>query len=147
MATTRKWVAPAAIATALSTDLNALGNGSYSAASAAIDNRTNLYQYMWLEVYLASLTPTAGGNVSVYMVTSVDAAQYSDGGAAVAAPACTFIAAFDLSTSAGVKVRTSVFPIQVPPLLFKLILLNSAGAALAASGSTLKYRLGYEQAV
>lgn len=147
MATTRKWVAPIAAATALTTELNALANAAYSAASAVIDNTANLYQYMWSEVYLASLTPTTGGNVSIFMVSSLDGTNYSDGGGAVAAPGCTFLYTFDLSTSTGVKRRVSNFPIQVPPLKFSLILLNSSGVALPASGNTLSYRLGYEQAV
>ncbi len=137
---TSKWEAPAAIQTALSTDLNNLANGSYSAASAAIDNATSLSPYIDLELYLASLTPTANASISIYALYSVDATNYGDGGGATAPSMGSMIAVFDLSTAAAAKRHTKV-NILVGPFLFKLVLLNSAGVALAATLNTLKYRL------
>lgn len=146
MASTFKWVAPESIATALSTDLNSLANGSYSAASAAIDNETDLYTYLNLEVYLASLTPTGTPTISVFLVPSVDGTNYTDGGGSTAPPAETLISVVTLSTSAGTKYR-SAKNIVIPPLKFKLILLNSSGVALASSGNTVKYRRHNGQSV
>ena len=146
MASIFKWVAPESIATALTTDLNSLANGSYSAASAAIDNETDLYTHLDLEVYLGSLTPTGTPTVSAYLVPSVDGTNYTDGGGATAPPIETLIAVLSLSTSTGAKYRSAT-NIPIPPLKFKLILLNSSGVALASSGNTLKYRRHNGQAV
>lgn len=137
--TTQKWLAPEAIQSALTTELNSLADGAYSAASAAIDNAADLYQFMSLELNLASLTPTTSPYVAIYLLPSVDGTNYVDGGGSVAPPANTLIAVFDLSTSAGVKWRAAT-NILIPPLKFKLVLLNEANVALAASGNTLKYR-------
>ena len=142
MATTFEWVAPEAIQTALSTDLNGLANGSYSAVSVAINNESDLYQFINLELYLASLTPVAGQSVGVYLLPSVDATNYVDGGGAVAPPAETLIAVFSLSTSAGAKWRAAV-NIPIPPLSFVLVIGNltiGSGVAFAANSNTLKYR-------
>ena len=147
MATTRKWVAPAAIATALTTELNNLANGAYSAASTAIDNRTTLYPYIWFEVYLGSLTPTAGGYIGIYIIPSLDETNYADGGGAVAPAAHLLLCTLDLSTSAGVKRKVTKAAFECPPMLFSLVLYNASGVALAATTNTLKYRMGYEQAV
>ena len=43
-------------------------------------------------------------------------------------------------TGAGAKAR-DMAGLPVPPLAFKLVLLNGAGVALAANTNTLKYRL------
>lgn len=136
---TLKWEAPEAIATTLSTELNSLADGSYSNASSAIGNATGLYGWMLLELSLASLTPTAGGFVAVYLLPSADGTNYEDGGGSTAPPAGSFIASFDLSTSTGAKRRVR-WNIPIPPLAFKLVALNKSGATLAASGNTLKYR-------
>ena len=135
---------PTNIATALSTELNSLANGAYSAVSAAIDNTTLRHLYMALELNLASLTPTAGGYIGVHLLPSVDASTYPDGGGAVAPSAGSLLCVMDLSTSAGAKIRTRA-GLVIPPYLFKLVLLNAAGAALAASANTLKYQMYSEQ--
>lgn len=144
--TTQKWVAPEAIASALTTELNSLADGAHSAVSAAIDNATDLYQFMSLELNLASLTPATNPYIAVFMLVSVDGTNYVDGGSSVAPPLNTLIAVFDLSTSAGVKLRAA-HNIPIPPLKFKLVLLNEANVALASSGNTLEYRRYNQQSV
>jgi hypothetical protein len=133
---------PTNIATILGTELNALANGAYSAASAAIDNTTTKHLYMALELALASLTPGAANTgCSVYLIPSVDGSTYGDGGAAVVPGPETYLCCFAaLSTGAGAKLRT-LAGLPVPPLKFVLVLLNGSGVALANTGSTLDYRL------
>lgn len=145
-AVTRKWVAPAAIATALTSELDALGSYAYSAASAAIDNTANLYQYIWFEVYLDTLSPNAGSYISIFLIPSLDGTNYADGGGAAVPPSHTFVCSLDLSTGSATKRRVTPFAFECPPLKFKLVAQNGTTGALAASGNTLKYRLGYEQA-
>lgn len=132
---TVKWVAPEAIASALTTDLNSLGNGSVSAASAAIDNETGLYQYISLELYLASLNPTGTPIVQVYLISTLDATNYDD----TTPPTFCLLTTFDLATGSATKRRTR-WNIPIPPLSFKLLVKNGSGVAFASSGNTLKYR-------
>lgn len=145
--TTRKWTAPSTTPTsALTTELNSLANGSYSDASAAINNTSNLHNRIALQLHLGSLTPTAGGYVAVYAVRSWDVGTtFVDGGGSTAPPAGTRIAVFDLSTSTGAKERDAVA--EIDPCQFKLVLQNQAGVALNASGNTLKYVTYTEQDV
>jgi len=137
---------PTNIATALSTELNSLANGAYSAASAAIDNTSTKHLYMALQLRLASLTPGAANTgISVYLLPAVDT-TYPDGGGAVVPGPENYLCCFaPLSTSAGAKAR-DMAGLPVPPFAFKLVLLNGAGVALATSGSTLAYKLYSEQA-
>ncbi len=137
---------PTAIATALSSDLNSLANGAYSAASGAIDNTATKHLYMALQLRLASLTPGAANTgISVYLLPCTDT-TYPDGGGAVVPGPETYLCCFAaLSTAAGAKAR-DMAGLIVPPLAFKLVILNGSGVALAASGSTLAYRLYSEQA-
>lgn len=140
---TISWATPASIATALSTELNSLADGSYSNASTAYDNLTNLYLYCQLELVLASLTPGTGGYVSVYLVKQLDGTNYEDGGGATAPRATSLVCTFDLSTSTGAKRQISM-PFPIPPCPFKFVLYNKAGVSLGASGNTLKYKVGNE---
>lgn len=143
---TLTYSAPTAVATILGTELDALGNGSYSAASGAIDNRTTRSLYMGLQLHLASLTPGASNTgISIYLLPSVDAVVYPDGGSAVVPPPECYLCCFAaLSTSAGVKER-AIAGLPVPPYLFKLVLLNGSGVALASTLNTLTYSLYSEQ--
>lgn len=146
MATTFKWVAPESIATALSTELNSLGNGSFSAASSAIDNETDLFQYINLELVLASLSPTAGAYVDVWLEPALDATpNYVDHGKAL--QTAHLLGTLPLDTTASTAQRIIRWNIPIPPLKFKLSVRNGAGVALASSGNTLKYRRHNEQGV
>jgi len=140
---TQSWATPAAIATALTTELNALANGSQSAQSAAIDNLTGLYQYMEVELVLASLTPTGTPYCSVYLVKEIDGTNYED---LTTSASHLVVAVLPFSTAVAAK-RIVVANILIPPCAFKLAVQNQAGPALAASGSTLKYRRFNEASV
>lgn len=144
MATTHKWTLPSTTLTSyLTTELNALANGAYSAASSAIDNTTNLHQWMAVHLHLQSLTPTGSPYIAIYLLPAFDASVYVDGGGATAPPANTLVAVMDLSTSATAKERSAVF--AIPPASFKLVLYNGAGPALAATLNTLKGNTFAEQ--
>lgn len=136
---TDKWVAPESIQSALTTELNSLADGSYTNASSAIDNETDLYKFIDFEVVLASLTPTGSPYVAIYAVPSLDGTNYADGGGATAPRNSSLLAVLDTSTSTGAK-RLVVTNILIPPLKFKLIAQNKCGVSLASSSNTLKYR-------
>jgi len=145
MATQLSWSTPTAIVAQLATELNALANGAYTAASSAIDNTTLRHLYTALQLRLASLTPATGNTgISVYLLPCTDTTFPDGGGAVVPGPenyVCCFAA---LSTGAGAKAR-DLTGLPVPPFAFKLVALNGAGVSLAASGNTLAYRLYSEQ--
>ena len=67
MAATKHKAYSAAIASALTTELNTLANGSASSASAAIDNTTNLDLFMDLTLTVAAQggARSTGATVSV----------------------------------------------------------------------------------
>lgn len=144
MAVTQKWVLPDTIATALTTELNSLANAAQSAQSAAIDNEAGLFQYMEVELVLASLTPTGTPYCLLYLVKSVDGgSNYED---LTTSASHLVVASFPMSTAVAAK-RIVVANILIPPALFKLAIQNQAGPALGASGNTVRYRRYYEASV
>src|SRR5262249_53916991 len=82
MANIGKWNTPTSIATILTTELNSLGSGSMSSASAAYTNSSNLNIYCDLEVNLASLSPTSGAYVAIYIFEAADGSNYPSQSAA-----------------------------------------------------------------
>ncbi len=132
-----------AIATALTTDLNSLANGSASALSAEIDNSTTKYLYANMELNLASLTPTAGGYVALYLVPAVDGTPtyptFDTGASPGTANNNYFVGSFTTKAAAAAQ-RIVMREIQLPPGKYKLAVYNGSGAALAASGNTLSWR-------
>jgi hypothetical protein len=118
----------------LTTGLNSLANGARSAAGTELDNSANLDQYAAIEIYLASLTPTTGGYVSVYMITAPDGTNYAEGSDTIDPGTETLVAVFSLRAATGVVRKTSEL-IRLPPAKLKLLLLNNSGAALASSGN------------
>lgn len=135
---TVSWAAPESIATALDTGLNSLASND-SQISAAIDNETDKYLYLNLELVLASLTPATVPYVALYALYSLDGTNYQDGSDTVIPQPNALLCVLALSTSTGAK-RLVAANLPIAPLKFKLVLENQANVALAASGNTLKYR-------
>lgn len=144
MATTFKWTAPESIATYMTTALDGLANATFAGVGAAIDNETDLYPYIAFEVNLASLDPTAGAFVDIWINASLDGTNY-------ATPTKPLITSNLLCTiqldDASAAQRLVKGNILIPPLKFKLDLRNMSGVALNASGNTLKYRRYFDQGV
>lgn len=145
MASTFQWVAPAAASCALYTELNGLKSGGYSAASAAIDNETGLFQFVNLELILGSLTPIAGGYVQVDLEPSLDGTTFVDTGE------CNHfnqLTVFSLDTTSCVGQRLVRHNLPIPPLQFKFSIRQVSGVALPyGSLSALRYRRHNGQAV
>lgn len=126
------------VATALSTELNALGTASYSNASAAIDNGTLLDLFDDLELAVDFVSaPTAGGYVSIYLLPAVDGSNYADGSSTVVPSAQTLVATIDVQASTAAQ-RLSFRNVPIPPGLFKYLVANNTSQAFPATGSTLK---------
>lgn len=145
MAQTFKWVAPEAIVTALTTELNALANGSVCAVSSAVTNETGggLYTFIDYSLTLASLTPTTGGFLIVMLTPTLDGTNYAD---VLSGDLDRWSTTMIVETSASAKLLMKE-NVPIPPLDFKLAVYNQAGVALGATGNILKYRRHYGQAV
>lgn len=136
MATVLKQNLYGTIVSLLTTELNALANGSAATGSAAgSDAVTAAELYGDFELALASLTPTGTPSCDLYLIRSADGTNYED----ATPPPNSFVGTFTTTTGAGVK-RSVLRDIPLPPGLYKPILVNNTNVALAASGSTLKVR-------
>jgi hypothetical protein len=131
--------------TVLTTQLNSLANLTWSALSSAVDNSTNGYMYVDIEVVLASLTPTGDdAAIEIYLVPSIDGSTYPNytesGTSEEIENAPYFVGAVPLSLDT--EAQTQVLrQIELPPGSFKIGVRNQANVGLAASGNTV--RLAY----
>ena len=135
---TEKWAgAPTSRGSVLSTELNSLSNGSYTAAGSAIDNSANLDVYGWVELAVTfGSAPSAGGYVNVYAVQALDGTNYEDGGGSVAPGKHLLVATIPVrAVTTAQRVRSRRFTLD--PAKTKYVLEDQTGQAFPASGSTL----------
>lgn len=123
-----KWSAPVARSSNLAgTTLNSLANGSESAVITD-DNSASRNLYTAVAVKLGSITPSAGGSITL-RVTINDGTDTADkiGGDLYVAP---------LASGAGAKVV--IFPmVRLYPFSLRFSVVNNSGVALAASGNEI----------
>jgi hypothetical protein len=137
------WSATVTIATALSTELNALANAA-SAVSSAIDNTSGRHMYSDWELAVAyGSAPAANGRCTLYLLPSVDGTNYPDF-VSGSEPPHMQVGGFPLRAVTSAQ-RLVLRRVLVPPGLFKVGLLNSAGQAMPATGTTVKYIFYDEQ--
>lgn len=141
MAGSTKWEA-AAQATVASTELNSLANGS-AALGAEYDNSSGLYIRGIFELNVTFGTnPTANSLINVYLVPAPDGSNYDDSvtGAGGSAPVTGYIGGFPLravTSAQKVPLGIGLQTIEIPPMKFKLLVLNNSGQSFPASGSTI----------
>jgi hypothetical protein len=134
-----KWNAPS-VTTVLSTGLNSLSNNTMSAASSTISNASNLDMYVDVEVNLASLSPTTGAYVSLYILESVDAINFpAQSDVDLRLTSSQLLCVIPIGTTAATAQRVVARNIIIPPGAFQIKLDNQAGVALNASGNTVKF--------
>ena len=128
-----KWAAPGTRSSNLAgTTFNSLANGSAGSA-ITYDNSSNRDLYAAVTVKLGSLTPTAGGSITlrVYVGDGTDTPDLNGG-------------AFDsyvapLTTTTGAKV--AIIPmVRLYPFPVTLQIVNNAGVSTSASGNELYVR-------
>jgi hypothetical protein len=146
MATNFKWGGGTSRGNQLTTELNALANGAFSAVGPAYDNTANLDEYADADITLASLLPTTGGYLQLFLVVSVDGTTYED------APSATNPSGGRLLGTVGVNVTTSakrlmIKRFEIPPFKFKFVLKNQAGVAFGATLNTVAITTYNEQGV
>lgn len=130
--------------TVLSTELDSLAVDTWSAVSSEVDNSTNNYMFMDIEVDLASITPTGtDAALEIYIVPSVDGTQYpstsNSGTAAEQENTQYFVGSVTLSLDAEVQIHM-LRGIEVPTGKWKMFVRNKSNVQLATSGSTVKWR-------
>ena len=132
---TAKWATPSAQGSNIaSTTLDSLANGS-SSAFVTYDNSTNLDLYASVEIALGSLTPAAGGSITL-RVFSCQSADAPDNTASVGGGETYTV---PLTTSTGAKVV--VIPmVRLYPESLRFSVTNNAGVALASSANSIKVR-------
>lgn len=120
----------------LTTDLDSLGNGAYSAVSTAFDNAAGLHRFGICEIVLGSLDPTAGAYVAVFLVQSADGTNYEDAPSSNNPGLHMLVAqpTVDISSSAK-RIVTPVF--RLPAGKFKFVVQNGCGVSFASSGNVL----------
>lgn len=139
MATIKLEAYQTAITALTASNLASLANGA-RVISAAIDNGTNLALYCDVEVDLDYATaPAAGAQIELYFVPSVDGTNYLDGSTTVDPPASCLVGIVDLQAVNTVQ-RRGLRYVAMPPGLFKVLLKNTGGQALDATGSAVTLR-------
>ena len=137
------WAAPLSLTGYFTTELNTLADSTsdttgFSAAGAEIPNGTDLKRFLALELVLATQgsARTAGGFVAVYINYSADGTNYDDTSNKAFSEILT-VFQLDAATTAR---RLTRVDIPIPPVDFKLLVMNDTGYQLAATGNTLQYR-------
>lgn len=123
----------ASLSADIASGLNSLANGSVS-TSSAVDNSSNLYQDYLIEVYIDG-TAAATAYLEVRMSVSNDGTNYQLWENAIP------LGIIDLSVDLQYGVYSIVGHGNLfsAPKYFKIMVKNSTGAALAASGNTIKH--------
>jgi hypothetical protein len=145
-ATTFKWVAPRAAA--ISSPPSSIR--SRTARTPRRRPRTttpsNLDEWGALDITLASLNPTAGAYLQIFIVVSLDGTTYQDVPSSTNPGFSMSAVVVELTTgSAAKRVMTPLF--RIPPTKFKFILLNKSNVALGASSNTVALYTANEQSV
>lgn len=151
---TEKWVAGSGQgltwSSALnSTEVNSLANGNAVLTATQIDNSSALDMFMDVSFSLGSVTTVGVPILGLYLYPlNEDGTTYGDSrfGTTAAGPPPGNYLIGQAGLPVGTQALTGIFrnlvqgPLVIPPAKFKLVLQNSAGVALAASGNTIAYR-------
>jgi hypothetical protein len=122
--------------TGLTTELNSLANGGFSGVGTAFDNTSNLDQFAAADIVLASLSPTTGAYLELFLVQSLDGSNYEDAPSSTNPGTHMLVARVLVTTGSGAKrIMTPVF--RVPPGKYKLVLYNATNVSLASSANTV----------
>lgn len=118
-----------------STVLNSLANGSESAVMT-YDNSSNKDLYGAVTIKLGSITPSAGGSITL-RVTMSDGTDTADKAAGDRYP---------VELLSGASAKVIVIPlVRLYPFSMRLSVVNNSGVTLASSGNEL-YVTGYNEA-
>jgi len=119
-----------------------LANGSAD-ISSALDNSSDLALWEDLELVLTDFAaaPTANAAFELYLLSSVDGTNYPDGASGATPnvePTC-LVGLFPVRAADAAQ-RLILRGVQLPPGLYKYLIINRCGQALATGTHTLKGR-------
>lgn len=138
MANIGKWSSSPTLTTVMTTALNSLANATMSAASSAVNNVGGDI-YADIEVVLASLSPTTGARVDIYILEAVDGTNYpAQSDADLRLTGTQLLVSIPVGITASTAQRIAVRNVPLPNQTFELKLDNQTGATLNASGNTVK---------
>lgn len=123
--------------TVLTTELNSLANGSFSASGTILDNATNRDRKAIAELNVTfPSAPTDESVVDLYMVIARDGTNYSDGGTSRDPGAERYVGSFTVqNTTSAQRLHTREF--DLPPFKVAFIARNGSGQAFPTTGSTV----------
>lgn len=101
-----------------------------SLLSNAIDNATDKYPYIDLDLYIKTASAASGSPyINLFFLYAIDGTNYEDGSASVApAKAADVVIPIRLTTN---QQRIALANIPIGPYLFKVLFTNNTGVALA----------------
>lgn len=125
-------------------DLDSLTDNEWTDESDAIDNSSNKYVFVDIELVLGSAAFTGTDSIiDLYLIPSVDGTNYADWTGNVTSEeqenVAHHVGSFTTSGATAAQ-RLTLRNVRVPPGLYKYANRNTAGVTLAASGNTLKWR-------
>ncbi len=125
--------------TIFTTELNALADGA-NKLSASFDNSTDKFIFEDVEILVKSVTtPAADAHVKLYILPSVDGTNYADGSDSVD-PADSNEVYTVLVRAAAADQYHTFRGVIIAPGLYKYLIMNELGVAMAATLNTLKRR-------
>jgi hypothetical protein len=123
--------------------LVSLASDEYTDESDAVDNSGTKYMAMDLEWVSTAVAYVSPAIIQVYLLPSLDDTNFpdweGDGVADVEENEQYYVASFTLNPGSNAQ-RHVIRNVAMPNGLFKVAVRNKTGIALAATGSTLKYR-------
>jgi hypothetical protein len=128
----------------MSTELNALGQPTGKAISAAIDNympdpttyQGDLFADLELAVDFVA-APTAGSVVELYLLPSIDGTVYPDGSTSILPQSSLYVGGFAVRSTTAAQVMV-IRGVALPPGSYKYLVQNTTNQAFPATGSTLR---------
>lgn len=140
MATNFLWGATAAVMHLLTTQLDALTNGTLCAIGPEIDNTTGAFQMGQLTITLASAAFVAPSYISIYLVPSSDTAggAYPTFTSAAAAALANYLVGTVYINGSTAAQKEMLPYIPIPPGKFKAFALTGGSCpTLGATGNTV----------
>lgn len=122
----------------LTTELNSLADGAFSAAGTEYDNSAGLHRFGMCEINLASLNPTAGAYLQLFMIAAYDGTNYPDAPSSTN-PGLQYLCTPILNVTTGSATKRIMTPVfALPPAKIKFVLFQDVNVAFAASGNTVE---------
>lgn len=133
--------------TLMTTELKGIANAavivSSVGGSSGLFTNSNTAQAIWGDIFYypgnAGCTPTAGGNLAGWFLTSLDGATTNlESGTTVPPRSPDFVVPLPASAIGGANTITyrTIGVVRIPALSFKVLIQNNAGVTLGAGATT-----------